>query len=215
MSATRCVCGLPPTRVATCWRSNAVSTVIRRSRSMHYSPRISAPPATATAPRSFSIGAERSLLGAALVAVDERQRDAIGRASAGYVGDSDGWQDFARNGAMTWEYESAGPGNVALMAGLPRRSVLALGFGSSAEAAATLAISSLLQPFDNLLQQHITPWQAWQAERSERAAVPLDIPPALADEFLLSTVVLRSHIDKTYPGAMVASLSVPWGDTGN
>jgi len=36
--------------------------------------------------------------------------DAIGRASAGYVGDSDGWQDFARNGAMTWEYENAGPG---------------------------------------------------------------------------------------------------------
>ena len=165
--------------------------------------------------RRRTLWAEQGPFGAALVAVDERQRDALGRASAGYVGDSDGWQDFARNGAMTWEYESAGPGNVALMAGLPRRSVLALGFGSSAEAAATLAISSLLQPFDNLLQQHITPWQAWQAERSERAAVPLDIPPALADEFLVSTVVLRSHIDKTYPGAMVASLSVPWGDTGN
>ena len=165
--------------------------------------------------RRRTLWAEQGPFGAALVAVDERQRDAIGRASAGYVGDSDGWQNFARNGAMTWEYESAGPGNVALMAGLPRRSVLALGFGSSAEAAATLAISSLLQPFDNLLQQHITPWQAWQAERSERAAVPLDIPPALADEFLVSTVVLRSHIDKTYPGAMVASLSVPWGDTGN
>ena len=27
--------------------------------------------------------------------------------------------------------------------------------------------------------------------------------------------MLRTHLDKTYPGAMVASLSVPWGDTGN
>jgi glucoamylase len=27
--------------------------------------------------------------------------------------------------------------------------------------------------------------------------------------------VLRSHQDKTYPGAMVASLSIPWGDSGN
>ena len=27
--------------------------------------------------------------------------------------------------------------------------------------------------------------------------------------------MLRSHLDKTYPGAMVASLSVPWGHTGN
>ena len=93
--------------------------------------------------------------------------------------------------------------------------MLALGFGSSAEAAATLAIGSLLQPFDNLLQQHVAVWQEWQAERSERYAVPLDVPPALADEFLVSTIVLRSHLDKTFPGAMVASLSIPWGDTGN
>ncbi len=159
--------------------------------------------------------AEQGPFGAALAAVDERQRDAIARASVGYVGTSDGWQDFARNGRMTWEYRRAGPGNVALIAELPRRVVLSLGFGSSAEAAATLAVGSLLQPFDNLLQQHVTLWQQWQAERSERYAVPLDVPPTLADEFLVSTIVLRSHLDKTFPGAMVASLSVPWGDSGN
>jgi glucoamylase len=78
-----------------------------------------------------------------------------------------------------------------------------------------LAIGSLLQPFDSLLQQHIAPWQAWHAERSERHAVPLDLPPELAEEYLVSTIVLRTHQDKTYPGAMVASLSVPWGDSGN
>src|SRR5487761_1588236 len=159
--------------------------------------------------------AEQGPFGAALAAVDEHQRDAIGRASAGYVGSSDGWQDFARNGAMSWEHPSAGPGNVALIAELPRRVVLSLGFGSSAGAAATLAIGSLLQPFDNLLQQHTALWQAWQAERSERYAVPLDVPAELADEFLVSTIVLRSHLDKTFPGAMVASLSIPWGDSGN
>jgi glucoamylase len=32
---------------------------------------------------------------------------------------------------------------------------------------------------------------------------------------LVSTIVLRSHLDKTFPGAMVASLSIPWGDSGN
>ena len=159
--------------------------------------------------------AEQGPFGAALAAVDERQRDAIGRASAGYVGSSDGWQDFFHNGRMTWEYENAGPGNVALIAELPRRVVLALGFGSSGESAATLAISSLLQPFDSILQQHIAPWQTWHAERSERHAVPLDVPPALAEEYLVSTIVLRSHQDRTYPGAMVASLSIPWGDSGN
>src|SRR5207237_1317342 len=90
--------------------------------------------------------AERELHAAA---AGPRQGDAFGRASAGYVGTSDGWQDFYRNGAMSWEYGVAGPGNVALTGELPRRVVLALGFGSSAEAAATLAISSLIQPFDN------------------------------------------------------------------
>jgi len=165
--------------------------------------------------RRLTLCAEQGPFGVALAAVDEKQRDAIGRASAGYVGSSDGWQDFRQNGRMTWEYQSAGPGNVALTAELPHRAVLALGFGSSAEAAATLAISSLLQPFDSVLQQHIAPWQAWHAERSERHAVPLDVPSALAEELLVSTIVLRTHQDKTYPGAMVASLSIPWGDSGN
>jgi glucoamylase len=165
--------------------------------------------------RRRTLWAEQGPFDVALAAVDERQRDAIGRASAGYVGASDGWQDFLRNGRMCWEYESAGPGNIALIAELPRRVVLALGFGSSAESAATLAIGSLLQPFDSLLQQHIAPWQAWHAERSERHAVPLDLPPELAEEYHVSMIVLRTHQDKTYPGAMVASLSVPWGDSDN
>jgi glucoamylase len=34
-----------------------------------------------------------------------------------------------------------------------------------------------------------------------------------AEQFHISTMVLRAHQDKTYPGAMVASLSVPWGNT--
>ncbi|HEV2303505.1 MAG TPA: hypothetical protein VGR91_18220, partial [Stellaceae bacterium] len=159
--------------------------------------------------------AEQGPFGLALAAVGAKQEDAVGRASVGYVGDSDGWQDFARNGRMSWEYSNAGPGNVAMMAELPRRAVLALGFGSSGESAATLAISSLLQPFDAMLQWQMADWQEWQAQRSARSALPLDVPQALDEEFLVSTIVLRAHLDKTYPGAMVASLSVPWGDTGD
>ena len=50
---------------------------------------------------------------------------------------------------------------------------------------------------------------------SEHAVSTLDLPPAIARQAAVSAVVLRSHLDKTYPGAMVASLSVPWGHTGN
>lgn len=158
--------------------------------------------------------AEQGPFGTALVAVNAQQRDGFGRASAGYVGSSDGWQDFARNGTMTWQYQIAGPGNVALIGELPPHAVLALGFGSSAESAATLAISSAMQPFENVLQHQIADWEAWQARSNERGVPLLDLPPAIRDEFLVSTIVLRTHLDKTYPGAMVASLSVPWGDTG-
>ena len=163
--------------------------------------------------------AEQGPFGLALAAADEAQGDGFSRISAGYVGTSDGWQDFARNGAMTWEYAVAGPGNVALTGELARRAVLALGFGSSAQAAATLAISSLMQPFDVALQQQIADWEAWQARCAAAGAILLhgraDTLTPIREQFATSAVVLRAHLDKTYPGAMVASLSVPWGDTGN
>ena len=90
--------------------------------------------------------AEQGPFALALAAVTAQQQDALGRASAGFVGASDGWQDFARNGGLTWQYDSAGPGNVALVGELPRQAVLALGFGSSTESAATLALTSASSP---------------------------------------------------------------------
>jgi glucoamylase len=88
------------------------------------------------------LAAEQGPFGLALAAVADDQKDAFGPASAGYVGESDGWQDFHRNGALTWQYADAGPGNVALIGALPRKAVLGLGFGSSIQAAATLALAS-------------------------------------------------------------------------
>ena len=158
--------------------------------------------------------ADQGPFGMALAAVDVGQRDALAGASAGYVGFSDGWQDFARHGRLTWSYPSAGPGNVALIAELPRTAVTALGFGSSREAAATLAISSLLEPFESILQRQIGAWEDWQRRSSKGFSLPPETPTPLRDQFLVSGTVLRAHLDKTYPGAMVASLSIPWGDSG-
>jgi len=149
----------------------------------------------------------------ALAAVEEGQRDAIGRASAGFTGASDGWQDFARNGAMSWEYGLAGPGNVALMAELPRAAVLALAFGSSPESAATLALTALFEPFEHTRDRHVLAWTEWYAQSHARGDYLTDLSPLCADQFHTSAMVLRTHQDKTYPGAMVASLSVPWGNT--
>ena len=158
--------------------------------------------------------AEQGPFGLALLAADARQRDAIGAASVGYVGQSDGWQDFAAHGALTWRYERAGPGNVALIAALPAEAVLALGFAASKQAAATLAATSLLEPFAAVLLRQISDWQAWYAGANRRNPIRWDAPEGLRAQFLTSAMVLRSHLDKTYPGAMVASLSIPWGDRG-
>ncbi len=159
------------------------------------------------------LGAEQGPFGLALVAVDSAQQDAVGLASAGYVGRSDGWQDFHLNGRLAWQYTSAGPGNVALIGALPREAVVGLGFGNSVQAAATLAVSSLLEPFDVLLERQTAAWQRWHTSRGEHALPQPDRSDPLAGQFTLSSMVLRAHCDKTYPGTMVASLSVPWGSS--
>jgi glucoamylase len=156
--------------------------------------------------------AEQGPFGLALAAATRRQRDAFGRASAGFVGSSDGWQDFAHDGVLSWEYDSAGPGNVALIGELPQQAVLALGFGSSQESAATLAISALSEPFAVSWERQVNAWSDWHTRRGAQS-LAASVPTAVFEQGRISTMVLRTHQDKTYPGAMVASLSVPWGNT--
>jgi len=157
--------------------------------------------------------AEQGPFGLALVAATPRQHDAFGRASAGCVGASDGWQDFSHDGALTWEYDSAGPGNVALIGELPRQAVLALGFGSSPESAATLAVTALTEPFAASWERQLTAWTRFHAHCAPQETLALGLPQRCAEQVLISSMVLRAHQDKTYPGALVASLSVPWGNT--
>ena len=155
--------------------------------------------------------AQQGPFGLALAAADPQQDDALRACSAGYVGASDGWQDFAHNGALTWCFDSAGPGNVALIGELPARSTLALAFGSSRESAATLALAALREPFAEIWERHVDEWRRWHAALS----LPRGLPAEIRDELSVSAMVLRVHQDKTYPGAMVASLSIPWGDTSD
>ncbi|MEB4593009.1 glycoside hydrolase family 15 protein [Candidatus Thiothrix sp. Deng01] len=152
--------------------------------------------------------------GLALAAVDAQQQDAFGQCSAGFSGDSDGWQTFNRHGRLDECYRAAGPGTVALTGELPRQAVLALGFGSSCEAAATLAISSLLQPFETVWQQYIGQWINWR--QTCHLPVPVgtaSLPERLVNLLKTSAMVLRTHHDQTFQGALIASLSIPWGES--
>jgi glucoamylase len=157
--------------------------------------------------------AEQGPFGLALTAVDAQQQNVLGTCSAGYSGTSDGWQDFNRHGHLKMKYRQAGPGNVALIGGVSRQATLAIGFSSSRESAATLAFSSLLQPFDLIWQQQIDHWKQWHKNCHLPSLSEHKIPQALAEQVKVSAMVLRTHHDQTFRGALVASLSVPWGES--
>ena len=155
------------------------------------------------------LGAEQGPFGLALVAAAEDGSDAWRRCSAGSFGVSDGWQDFDRHGRMTWQYDSAGPGAVSLIGELPpHRATLALGLGTSQGAAATLALSSLMEDFSTVWDTQCRVWESWMAG----CRFP-DLPGDLRDLLALSSMVLKVHQDRTYTGAAVASLAIPWGES--
>jgi glucoamylase len=137
------------------------------------------------------------------------------RQGVGYVGASDGWQDFAANGRMAWTYQEAGPGNVAGMTELVLdgdAAQLALAFGSRPEEAGLEASAALAGPFASAWDEYLGNWGGFM-----RTVVdpPADLSPDERDLYLTSATVLRTHQDRTLPGATVASLSIPWGNTRN
>lgn len=152
--------------------------------------------------------AEQGPFGLALSAVRPDGTDAWQRCSVGCAESSDGWQDFACHDRMTSQYDSAGPGAVALMGELPAQATLALGFAESKESAATLAVASLMEEFSTEWDEQCRTWQVWLA-KCRRPAPCDDIDRVLE----LSATVLKVHQDRTYRGAAVASLSAPWGDS--
>lgn len=129
--------------------------------------------------------------------------------SCGFVGASDGWQDLTRHNRLTYEFDRAINGTVALSAQLAGSTgVLALAFADSPAGAYTHARTALLLPFDDLLSDFLRRWQAW--------GVRLQLPrpdDELGDAARLCATVLKTHEDRAYPGAVVASLSTPWGNS--
>ncbi len=144
------------------------------------------------------------------------------RGSVGFVGVSDGWQDFARNGRLTWTYGSAEGGNVAGIleirsAGRPIR--LALGFGERPAQALVTAIASLEEPFEAHWRRYAASWRGRRlaGTAARRTAPPrfAGVPKRVVDGYERSIAVIRAHEDRVTRGAIAASLSIPWGDTGD
>jgi glucoamylase len=92
---------------------------------------------------------------------------------------------------------------------------LALGFGASQSQAVGAAEGSLGAKFDKTLREYEKGWKRYDDS--------LNKPPkklkglngktvdGLADKYYLSANVIKASEDKTFPGAIVASLASPWG----
>ncbi len=133
------------------------------------------------------------------------------RTSCGFVGASDGWTDLKKNNAMTWDYGHALEGNVALTAEIDlaagREFTLVIGFGPRMHAAVTSVFDSLATPFADQRERFRRQWH-------DASGDTLDLEEFAGDEgklYRASRKILLAHEDKTYPGAMIASMSIPWG----
>lgn len=156
--------------------------------------------------------AEQGPYGIAISACNEQGEIVLGRRSVGMIGESDLWQDFSKNKAMTWSYAQAGPGDISLGAQLISTiGTIAVGLGTSKETAATLALGALTEGFTTIWNSYCARWRVWHKTLPETFT---SHDPELPCHILLrqSAAVIKIHLDKTIPGALVASLSIPWGD---
>ncbi|MFY9309046.1 MAG: glucan 1,4-alpha-glucosidase [Bacteroidia bacterium] len=134
------------------------------------------------------------------------------KGSAGFVGSSDGWQDLMRHKQMLWQFERAENGNVALTGEIDldevnnNSFVVALGFGRNPEEAGQRARASILESFESAKTQFISEWINWQKKLN------LNSKRNNSNKFFsISAAMLKVHESKRHPGALIASLSIPWG----
>jgi glucoamylase len=155
--------------------------------------------------------------------------------SVGYVGTSDPWQDIRKHGQMTWQFQRADHGHIALggeidLSACGAEFTLALAFGGTPEAAALNALLSLNSSFDSLMEQFIREWETWQKKlvsdgrtdrqigneqnRPDRSrpCVSESAPEGDVDLYRQSMMVLQAHRSTLFPGAATASYSIPWGE---
>ena len=125
--------------------------------------------------------------------------------SNGYLGTSDGLADLSIR-PLKNTYARAADGNVVQLARVnqPGRFTLALGMGREPAEALRNARASLAKGFAAVRAENERGWHEYV--RTLRR-----VNAKYQPQFDMAAMVLRAHEDKSYRGAMIASLSIPWG----
>jgi glucoamylase len=148
-------------------------------------------------------------------------------ASAGFVGVSDGLNELKANGHLNQLYASTGDttGNVAMIARLDEvnnsevQYDFVIGFGENDDASYTEAAATLKEGYDKVLAKYngtgtFTGWSDYLAtldQLEKLSAMSTDGGKLL----YASALVLKAQEDKSHAGALIASLSNPWGETAS
>lgn len=126
--------------------------------------------------------------------------------SNGYAGVNDAYTDLLLHHGLSWHFTSADSGNVVQVGQIatPSHFTLALGFGSTPQAATAEAQASLKAGLTTARTAYVDGWHNYLNGLRH-------VQPQYEAEFQIAAMVVRAHEDKTYPGAIIASMSIPWG----
>ena len=145
-----------------------------------------------------------------------------GQASVGYEGTaSDGLNQLDAARALTPTTSAADGHIVATENVTPRRGsggsfTLALGFGRSQQQAVDTATGSLRAPFALTAEAFASTWYRYdQTLNRPPRSVAGQSEQTVRKTYYLDANVLKSSEDKTFPGAVAASLASPWGQAVN
>ena len=146
--------------------------------------------------------------------------------TSGYAGGaSDGLTQLDTDHRLTTLNQSADRGNIVQVAevspnlgddeGDHGAITFALGFGATQSEAVNTAEQSLRHDFGDIREEYEKGWERYDKKLNPP---PTSLPGLsrarvreLGDEYYLSINVVKAAEDKTFPGAIVAGLSSPWG----
>jgi glucoamylase len=140
-------------------------------------------------------------------------------ASVGFAGTaSDGLAQLDATHALT-PYDSAADGHITATQDVtPRHGdevTLALGFGRTQAEAVSTAGASLALPFGLVERDYLRGWARYddglRSPPSHIGGLSRAQAADLQRRYYLSANVIKSSEDKTFPGAIVASVASPWG----
>jgi glucoamylase len=132
-------------------------------------------------------------------------------ASCGYIGASDGLTELSQFKDLP-DANTADKGNVALTGEIDWKSVdgkftISIAYGANSAEASQQARAGILEDSKKTRDLFVRLWRDRQAEFADIA----DLSGHPLDMYRVSTAVLETHQSKRFPGAFIASLSLPWG----